>query len=904
MHWSKLMRTVRHSLTVLLSLLLLLSISDRTHGEERVSAILALEPIGYWPLQNQVDGKSPDKSPSQNSAIIHGLEWKDQMPIFTGFNQWIEIPAHSVYEVREISVGAWLYSSEEYDRIGPQLIGNAFRNSKLRLKNLDDEIELRPWNAPLDGVSIFLPKQSVSVKLANTKNLFELRKKPQLLDKNRWQHILLTIDELGQATLHVNGKKVAQKKAHPYQPSVMPWILGIQADNAPVNQWWNKGIRGSIQDVVLFDRALEEAEITTLSSVSPEGVPVLPQRNESTVTTKGNHHLSTEEAAKLLISGSEQEVTVAARALAGFGKEAVQYLTQLQSRLEADLNARGVYQLRSNDSFRNALIWALEEVGGDDASSRELLAKAYAKPFFEHVDLQAEGMGPIRNAYKSGDYLAALELHRALPNQETITAEVIDQLPNPGMLNMKGDRIYSPIAKWNGNTYLAGLEWVSPEEITSLPNAAEWGEKDKEWFARTVITTIDPDGKHTRHTLEGPDFIYSAYDAKMWGWSIVADRDGYLHLMGGMHNIVMPERFIPESLESLGASRDFEADIFPNLMYWVSEKPGDPSTFKFVGHRNNPRTIPVFQGLNYMPFVRDRLGNIYTFGRVYVQGVQSYGLYRYDPDNKQWKALGGYAPDMKKADPVWADHMAMTGDVGSIRSLRLDHQDPRSKVLFWDKPTSFYNFCRGMLRFDKNNRMHIAVPLNSVNGHGEMQSVILYTYSDDLGETFHRANGDIIESFPMGARPGSFQADVVSKGGSCVVFFDAQGIPGIYVPGRGDKYYWHTGKGEWVKDKAVIGGLSNVFIDNKGVISHRSEQGGVLSRSSGHGQEAVRHEVADIFQEGDRAYTINLDWQSLYDEGNWLSVLARYNDREFKMPLIQYKISTKAEPIGTPEQEK
>jgi hypothetical protein len=458
---------------------------------------------------------------------------------------------------------------------------------------------------------------------------------------------------------------------------------------------------------------------------------------------------------------------------------------------------------------------------------------------------------------------------------------------------MKGDIHYTPIVHYKGSTYIAGVEWVSKEELAGLPQAASWKEVSGEWPARAVITKIDPDGKQTTVRLEGDGFIFSAFDQKMHGWSLGVDRDGYLHLTGAMHNIVIYDRFIPGSLEKLGLTRndDFQEGTAPNIMYWVSEKPGDITSFKFMGRRDNPRTIPVLQGLNYMSVEQDRLGNLYIFGRIYCQGMQAFALCRYDADSKRWKNLGGFAPDMKKVDPVWANLQIMSGDLGLIRSLQVEAANPRTKAIFWDKGSSWYAFSRGCLRFDKQNRLHFSVPLRSIGPDGIMVSQALYAYSDDCGETFHRADGTPI-SLPMGGVPGPNQADVLGEAGSTIVYFDAHGIPAVL---GNAPYYWHSGAGRWIAFEAPpTGGLSNVFPDSRGFITWRSEGGEKMWRSAGHGFAGKLHEIAEIpFDKGKRNYTSNADWREFYDNGNWLSVQVRYQERE-KHPSL-YRIQFRAE---------
>ena len=570
----------------------------------------------------------------------------------------------------------------------------------------------------------------------------------------------------------------------------------------------------------------------------------------------------------------------AARSLAQLQEQAKPALPTLIQILQEIVDRDGIHLLRSNELWRNALIWALEEIDPMDPQARALLGLALAKPMFDSFDLESSFFDELRPLLDQERYMDALDLYRTLPLQEQAQVTKVGEIPYAGMVNMKGDRIYSPIIHYNGSTYVAGIEWVSKEELAQHPMAKDWSATQSLWVGRVKVTQIDPNGQQTTISLEGDDFIIHVSDEKMRGWSLGVDQHGHLHLMGGLHNWINPAEYIPGSFEKLGLSRNFADDNYPTMMYWVSQKPGDITSFEFVGQRHNPRSIPMLQGLNYMPFERDRNGVLYAFGRIYVQGQQAFGLYRYDANAQKWTALGGYAPDVKKEFPIWANHNIVTGDVGLIRSMRSPHDAPINKAIFWERGTSWYNFSRGMLRFDQSNRLHFSVPLNSIGPDGIMASQALYAYSDDGGETFHRADGTEIKSLPMTSSAGPGQADSVGLAGSTRVYFDAHGIPAVLGQ---DLRYWHTGLGQWVKAEAPMGGLSNIFTGNNGIITYRSEGGEMMWRGAGHGLAGRYHDIDQLpFDKGKRNYTNNVDWREFYENGRWRSVQTRYRDRVYR----------------------
>jgi hypothetical protein len=849
-------------------------------------SVLALQPDGYWPADEGDGTVLHDRSGRGNDGTLHGAGWDSGYLNFTKPVQYALIPSIAEYRSNEISLGGWVFTRSVYDKTGIHLIGNGYRNTGITLDTLYHGKRPPPFETPSGGISVVLAENGAMMKFGSNDPALRSESLERSLTTNHWEHILVTVQE-DIARLYINGELVQEKTNISYDCTEMPFVVGIQADLADINQWWNRSLNGQVADLVLFNRALTEEEIKRLAGLRPAAVSPAPP---ATVAMESPAPVSeTKQPLSVLIAdlkGADAEKKLAAvRSLAQKRSEAGAALPMLISELQTIIDQEGAHLLRSNELLRNALIWSLQTIDPSDPASRTLLGIALAKPVFDSLDLSDPFFSEVVPLIEQERYMDALELYYELPLSEEVIVSPAGELPYTGQVNMKGDIHYSPIVHHEGCTYIAGVKWVTPEELAEHPRAADWEERSDPWPARAVITKIAADGRQTTATIEGDDFIFSASDAKMHGWSLGVDRDGYLHLTGAMHNIIMNERFIPGSLEKLGLTRsdDFRDTTAPNIMYWVSEKPGDISSFKFMGRRDNPRTIPVFQGLNYMSFERDRLGNLYLFGRIYTQGMQAFGLCRYDPDTRRWTTLGGFAPDMKKADPAWANLQIISGDMGVVRSLLVEADNPRTKAIFWDKGSSWYAYSRGCLRFDRQNRMHFSVPLRAIGPDGIMVSYALYAYSDDLGETFHRADGSPINALPMSASPGPGQADVLGEAGSTIVYFDASGIPGVW---GGICVYWHAGLGKWQSFKPPVGGLSNVFPDRRGIITWRSEGGESMWRSAGHGLPGKKHEITQLpFDKGRRNYTNNMDWRAFYDDGTWMAVQVRYQER-IKPPTL------------------
>ena len=202
----------------------------------------------------------------------------------------------------------------------------------------------------------------------------------------------------------------------------------------------------------------------------------------------------------------------------------------------------------------------------------------------------------------------------------------------------------------------------------------------------------------------------------------------------------------------MGLSRDREDDGYPTKMYWVSTEPGNIESFEFVGQHDNPRGIPDVDYLNYMNFVQDNDGELYLYGRINVSGIQSWGMYRYDTDARTWSAIGGPASGVTESateeDPGWVDHL--------IRQVRGSvPTTPGPRALVWAWQPHFYNYCRANrwgVHFDRANRMHVQVPIRGLDDHLRIVDAEVYAYSDDGGQTFHRADGTKVE-LPLTVNP-------------------------------------------------------------------------------------------------------------------------------------------------------
>ena len=81
------------------------------------------------------------------------------------------------------------------------------------------------------------------------------------------------------------------------------------------------------------------------------------------------------------------------------------------------------------------------------------------------------------------------------------------------------------------------------------------------------------------------------------------------------------------------------------------------------------------------------------------------------------------------------------------RLLLSRHDTPRQRP-------HFYNYIRSTrgVQFDPDNRMYIRIPIYGYDANKRVRSAGLFAYSDDGGETFHRADGSSVK-LPLTSNP-------------------------------------------------------------------------------------------------------------------------------------------------------
>ena len=126
-------------------------------------------------------------------------------------------------------------------------------------------------------------------------------------------------------------------------------------------------------------------------------------------------------------------------------------------------------------------------------------------------------------------------------------------------------------------------------------------------------------------------------------------------------------------------------------------------------------------------------------------------MFRYNTQEKSWQRLGGKATDViedvrnHSTKPLFLLYDGSRWEPSPHR--------PQDGVFAWAWQPHMYNYIRGWgMRFDRTGRTHVAMPLHGLGSHNRLVDTVLYAWSDDLGETWHRADGSEVR-LPLTLNP-------------------------------------------------------------------------------------------------------------------------------------------------------
>jgi hypothetical protein len=222
-------------------------------------------------------------------------------------------------------------------------------------------------------------------------------------------------------------------------------------------------------------------------------------------------------------------------------------------------------------------------------------------------------------------------------------------------------------------------------------------------------------------------------------FSIGIDRNGYIHVIGDMHNYT-------------GASGDGTYPTYQNkqVLYWKSNVAESVSQgFTFVGDRGSTTALNAEGWITACArFFTDNNGELYYTSSIHSvntahSGKVGVGLFKYNLKPQTWTTIGGL-PD--NIDNGAARFTSFFWEVGG-----------------WGGGTNWFQNFHPRFTFDALNQMHFTV---SVNTNSAIQGAnrVVYARSEDGGFTWRKANGSVIPGLPLRAADGTpNEADIVAS---------------------------------------------------------------------------------------------------------------------------------------------
>jgi regulation of enolase protein 1 (concanavalin A-like superfamily) len=348
---------------------------------------------------------------------------------------------------------------------------------------------------------------------------------------------------------------------------------------------------------------------------------------------------------------------------------------------------------------------------------------------------------------------------------------------------------------WNGPQ---GVTFSTSQEFqttiadgfqVSQPWNAVWHQNNNTYFVwvdknfRPWVTQI-ANGKTVTTVPVDTGTDYAAQPDGHHRFSIGVDTDGYIHVTGDMHNYYdgttgvinpYPLRYQKQK-----------------ILYWKSNNPNNVNGgFSFAGGLNSSTAIP---GGGWMMgrFFADNNGVLYYSSSVHAYesgtnvGLEAVGLYTYSTTTKTWKSIGG---------------LANNGGQPSTSHL--------FPVFYWElaglAPNGWFQNYEASFKFDTANRLHftvVAISKSTENGANR----VMYAFSDDGGNSWKKANGNIIPSLPIrGIDTEASVGDVVLDIGTTTNYLsapvglivDKYGQQGVSISDTNHAFnIWHSWNGK------------------------------------------------------------------------------------------------------------
>jgi hypothetical protein len=275
-----------------------------------------------------------------------------------------------------------------------------------------------------------------------------------------------------------------------------------------------------------------------------------------------------------------------------------------------------------------------------------------------------------------------------------------------------------PPSPLQGPTLLESIKATEELSVADHPlNACDWASPTASHDGVVYYAYIDPDqdisviAKYPDGTTESSKVIPNVEDNNHHVEpSIGIDADGYLHLVGNLHN--------------------------DSMNYFRSVRPMDLTEWESLGNSANGGidsykvTYPSFfnapDGTLFIAF-RDNLNDSYR------AGMRFGAMGRYELETRTWTMLGNEVTELSFPNKV-------------------------DQALFWDNSGGAFAYQGYKIRcaFSPSGRLHVSWPISKnprqpdINIAANQHTHTMYAYSDDKGDTWFQADGTEVTP-PLGA---------------------------------------------------------------------------------------------------------------------------------------------------------
>jgi outer membrane protein assembly factor BamB len=244
--------------------------------------------VGYWKFDEGSGTTAYDSSGYNNDGTVYGASWVDGRSSgsalsFDGADDYVYISDSPSLRVNNLTVMAWVYSPIPFVN-----------------QHKDARIVSKEYNAYFPGIGYGLDVRNqgyVNCELAYSTNEWAQQLMSNfILQEGYWHHVAFTYDH-SQIKLYIDGELDVSTS---FAEDIIHSDWGVYIGGNPVGWPAPQHFTGKIDDVRIYDRALDEEEIKTVSHALETKTITLEKGDSTTLTfnwnttgfAKGNYTIS------------------------------------------------------------------------------------------------------------------------------------------------------------------------------------------------------------------------------------------------------------------------------------------------------------------------------------------------------------------------------------------------------------------------------------------------------------------------------------------------------------------------------------------------------------------------------------------------------------------------------------